>query len=218
MLPAARGEVLGQPGLQQYVLPPWMGPHSPVPYKPQRSLVATRHTQCCATHRAKRRMLPPVPPLCSSVDKLMSQDIQRFMATGVDKTNLSPRPPRVAPSIAPMSQPTQAVMEGYPRSSLVLPVGSERVPRGDSKKAMRGEDKYFELYLRDSLALDPNAYTGSAELRGEVTPASPQQHVSTWKGSNGSCEMHIHQTTVYAHFLLSLSVELSLVCRRCEMN
>lgn len=83
-------------------------------------------------------------------------------------------------------------MEAYPRSSLVLPLGRERAPLKDSK-ATRGEENYFELYLRDSLALDPNVYTGSAELQGRVPPASPQQvqHVIRWESPHGSCEMYI---------------------------
>eukprot|EP00903_Cladosiphon_okamuranus_P007015 g6824.t1 len=36
-------------------------------------------------------------------------------------------------------------------------------------------EKHFQLYLRDSLALDPNVYTGTAELRGGP-PTSSQQH------------------------------------------
>lgn len=110
----------------------------------------------------------------------MSQDIQRLIATEADRTNLSPKPLRVAPSMAPMSQTTHRVMKGYPRSGLVLPLDRERALRRGSMQTTRGEEKYVELYLRDSLALDPNVYTGTTELRGGVPPTSPQhsQHVS----------------------------------------
>lgn len=65
-------------------------------------------------------------------------------------------------------------MENYPRSSLVLPSDSERRAAVRDSSARYGAEEYFDLYLRDSLAMDPNVYTGSAELRGDTSPASPQ--------------------------------------------
>lgn len=155
-----------------------------------------------AALQARRRVLPRsfLSP-CRLVDKLMSRDIQRFIATEADRTNRSPKPPRVAPSMATTSHmPTQAMMEGYPRSSLIIPLDRERAPRRDSK-GTRGEEEYFELYLRNSLALDPNVYTGSAELRGGAPPPSPQQvqHVSRCENPHGSCKMRVHRTTPYTH-------------------
>lgn len=147
----------------------------------------------------------------------MSRDIQRFITTREDRTNLSPKPPRVAPSIAPMSQTTHTMMEGYPRSSLILPSDRERGPRRDSKQTTRGEEKYVELYLRDSLALNPNVYTGSAELRGGAPLASPQQvqHVTKMgMTKRQSCEMHfligLHQVHMFPSSICSSSVGWTL--------
>jgi len=57
---------------------------------------------------------------------------------------------------------------------LVLPSDSERRAAVRDSSARYGAEEYFDLYLRDSLAMDPNVYTGSAELRGDTSPASPQ--------------------------------------------
>jgi len=112
-----------------------------------------------------------------SVEELMSQDIARFIATEVDTTHRPPKAPRVSPSLAPVSHmpPHAAPIESYPRNSLVLPSDGDR--RGTAvrgSRASRGLGDKNDIYLRDSLALDPNVYTGSAELRGDTSPASPQ--------------------------------------------
>lgn len=105
----------------------------------------------------------------------MSQDIARFVATEVDTTNRSPKAPRVSPSLAPVSHlPSQEPMESYPRGSLVLPSDSDTRAAVRDSRSRRGPEEKFDHYLRDSLALDPNVYTGSAELRGNTSPVSPR--------------------------------------------
>ena len=59
---------------------------------------------------------------------------------------------------------------------MVLPSDSERrAAVRDSRTRRHGAaEDYFDVHLRHSLALDPNVYTGSAELRGGTSPVSPQ--------------------------------------------
>lgn len=86
------------------------------------------------------------------------------------------KPQRVfpSPSLAPMPHKLpHALMESYPRKALDFPFGGEREAFRDSEAA-RDEDNVFEKNLRDSLALDPNIYTGNAELRGGTSPTSSQ--------------------------------------------
>lgn len=104
----------------------------------------------------------------------MSEDIQRFITTGGDRTNYASKPPRVfpSPSLAPMSHnSSHGPVESYPMKSLTFPSGHQReAPR--SSRAARDEDNRFELNMRDSMALDLKNYTGSAELRGGTSPTS----------------------------------------------
>lgn len=125
------------------------------------------------TSRTSVYSLAPTPR--SAVDKLMSEDIQKFMATGADRSDRAAKPPRVfsSPSLAPTSHKhSHALMESYPRKSLVFPSGRETQALGGFKTA-RDEENHIKPYLRD-LALGPLTYTGSAELRGGTPPISSQ--------------------------------------------
>ena len=58
---------------------------------------------------------------------------------------------------------------------LVLPSDSERrAAVRDSRTRHGAVEDYFDVHLRHALALDPNVYTGSVELRGGTSPVSPQ--------------------------------------------
>lgn len=73
---------------------------------------------------------------------------------------------------------------------MILHPSRDRAARRGSEAA-HGDDEYIELYLRDSLELDPEEYTGRAELRGKTSPASPQpnEHSSKRKVAHGTKEV-----------------------------
>lgn len=118
-----------------------------------------------------------IPP--REVDKLMSEDIQRILATELRKSgdgaqgsqplDLSPPSPGRIPS-----EPAHRSGENYLRHGEIAHSDDDTV---HIYKDTTGKPQDGPRFLLHSLALDPPAYTGSAELRGEIatTPLKLQQ-------------------------------------------
>lgn len=118
----------------------------------------------------------------SAVDKVMFRDIRQFISRREERADTLREPPRVvsSPSVAVVPRmPVSTSTESYPRRHVLVGVDHATRIVGDSV-ATDGEDHKHELYLRDSLELDPRIYTGSAELRGGASPTPPMEtiHVS----------------------------------------
>lgn len=108
------------------------------------------------------------------VDKFMSEDIEHFLeAESRSKDRLGRRDgaPRVLPSPSPeviSGRQLHAPWGRHPSNSLV-PASDHETRVGKSSTVSLRADMDWPSFLRYSLAPDPPVYTGSAELRGDIT-------------------------------------------------
>lgn len=121
----------------------------------------------------------------SAVDRLMSQDIQRFLGVGEKKVHRATNPRELvlpSPFLAPV--PVNTSWTNPSMNNLIPPFGPSK-PVRTGYDIQSGEEEPYPDFLRRSLALDPSTYTGNAELRGEIA-LTPTQNVCTKRPFHGS--------------------------------